>query len=46
MADHLRKYEALLTVSAPRMRMIVSAFEETLDKGLEKYGEVVVSHPA
>jgi hexokinase len=45
MADHLRKYEALLTVSAPRMRMIVSAFEETLDKGLEKYGEVVPMIP-
>ena len=25
------------------MRMIVEAFEETLDKGLQKYGEVVVS---
>lgn len=26
-----------------RMRMIVHAFEETLDKGLKKDGEVVVS---
>ncbi|GMK58161.1 hypothetical protein CspeluHIS016_0501930 [Cutaneotrichosporon spelunceum] len=45
MTDHLRKYEALLTLSAPRMRKIVSAFEDTLDKGLEKYGEVVPMIP-
>jgi hypothetical protein len=25
------------------MRMIVEAFKETLDKGLKKFGEVVVS---
>jgi hypothetical protein len=56
-ADHLRKYESLLTgelrspfqfadrtVSAPRLRMIVNAFEETLEKGLKKEGEIVVSN--
>jgi hypothetical protein len=32
-----------LTVTPQRMRMIVHAFEETLDKGLKRYGEVVVS---
>ncbi|KAL1410136.1 hexokinase [Vanrija albida] len=41
-ADHLRKYESLLTITPQRMRMIVTAFEETLDKGLQKSGEVVV----
>lgn len=41
MADHLRKYEALFTLSPQRMRMIVDAFEETLDKGLQKHGEIV-----
>ncbi|RSH84456.1 hexokinase A [Apiotrichum porosum] len=44
-ADHLRKYESLLTVTAPRMRMIVQAFEETLDKGLKKNGETVPMIP-
>src|SRR5258707_14768981 len=41
-SDHLRKYEALFKLSAQRMRMIVSAFEESLELGLEKYGETVV----
>lgn len=40
-ADHLRKYEALFTLSAQRMKMIVNAFEETLDKGLKKPDQVV-----
>src|SRR5260370_42280318 len=42
LSDHLRKYEALFKLSAQRMRMIVSAFEESLELGLEKYGETVV----
>lgn len=42
MSDHLRKYEGLFKLSAQRMRMIVSAFEESLEIGLEKYGETVV----
>jgi hypothetical protein len=43
--DQLRKYEALLlkAVTPQRMRMIVHAFEDTLDKGLKKDGQVVVS---
>lgn len=44
-ADHLRKYEALFTLSPQRMRMIVHAFEETLDKGLQKDGEIVPMIP-
>lgn len=27
------------------MRMIVSAFEETLERGLQQVGEIVVSNP-
>lgn len=34
----------LIAVSSQRMRMIVHAFEETLEKGLQNYGEVVVSY--
>ncbi|KAJ9096876.1 hypothetical protein QFC20_006345 [Naganishia adeliensis] len=45
MADHLRKYEALFTLTPQRMRMIVHAFEETLDKGLQKDGQVVPMIP-
>lgn len=41
MADLLRKYESLLTLTPQRMRMIVHAIEETLDKGLQKDGQVV-----
>lgn len=40
-ADHLRKFESLLTLTPQRMRMIVHAIEETLDKGLQKEGQVV-----
>ncbi|OCF32345.1 hexokinase [Kwoniella heveanensis BCC8398] len=42
MADHLRKYESLLTLTPQRMRMIVHAIEDTLDNGLQKDGQVVV----
>ncbi|ORX36465.1 hexokinase-domain-containing protein [Kockovaella imperatae] len=42
MADQLRKYESLLTLTPQRMRMIVHAIEETLDAGLQKDGMVVV----
>jgi hexokinase len=45
MADHLRKYEALFTLTPQRMRMIVNAFEETLDRGLQKDGEIVPMIP-
>nr|XP_019012351.1 hexokinase [Kwoniella pini CBS 10737]OCF51132.1 hexokinase [Kwoniella pini CBS 10737] len=41
-ADHLRKYESLLTLTPQRMRMIVHAFEDTLDIGLQKDGQIVV----
>ncbi|KAF8527774.1 hexokinase [Gautieria morchelliformis] len=45
MTDYLRKYESLFTLTPQRMRMIVEAFKETLDKGLKKYGEVVPMIP-
>ncbi|KAJ9101721.1 hypothetical protein QFC21_003060 [Naganishia friedmannii] len=45
MADHLRKYEALFSITPQRMRMIVNAFEETLDRGLQKDGEIVPMIP-
>lgn len=32
-----------MTVTPQRMRMIVHAFEDTLDKGLQKPDQVVVS---
>ncbi|KAF8976979.1 hypothetical protein BDQ17DRAFT_163165 [Cyathus striatus] len=41
MADHLRKYESLFTLTPQRMRMIVEAFKETLELGLEKPDQVV-----
>jgi hypothetical protein len=43
MADHLRKYESLFTLTPQRMRIIVDAFEEVLEQGLKEYGQVVVS---
>ncbi|WVQ83485.1 hypothetical protein IAT38_005626 [Cryptococcus sp. DSM 104549] len=45
MADLMRKYEALLTLTPQRMRMIVHAIEETLDNGLQKNGQVVPMIP-
>ncbi|KAK1920871.1 putative hexokinase [Papiliotrema laurentii] len=44
-ADHLRKFESLLTLTPQRMRMIVHAIEETLDRGLQKDGQVVPMIP-
>ncbi|EIW69221.1 hypothetical protein TREMEDRAFT_39456 [Tremella mesenterica DSM 1558] len=43
-ADQLRKYESILTLSPQRMRMIVHAIEESLDKGLQKDGQILI-HP-
>jgi hypothetical protein len=43
MVDHLRKYESLFTLTPQRMRMIVEAFTEALEKGLKEYNQVVVS---
>lgn len=43
MTDHLRKYESLFTLTPQRMRMIVDSFDETLEKGLAEYDQVVVS---
>lgn len=40
--EHQRKYEALFSLSAPRLRMIVSAFEEALHLGLSKPEQIVV----
>ncbi|THH17249.1 hypothetical protein EW146_g3527 [Bondarzewia mesenterica] len=45
MADHLRKYESLFTLTPQRMRMIVEAFKDTLENGLEKPGQVVPMIP-
>ncbi|KZV75042.1 hexokinase [Peniophora sp. CONT] len=45
MADHLRKYESLFTLTPQRMRMIVEAFKETLELGLEKPGQTVPMIP-
>lgn len=45
-SEQLRKYEALFNLSAPRLRMIVSAFEDALHLGLEKPGQVVASQTA
>jgi hexokinase len=39
---HLRKYEALFALTAPRLRKIVAAFEDALHLGLERTGQVVV----
>ena len=43
MSDYLRKFEGLFTLTPQRMRMIVEAFEEALEKGLSEWGQCVVS---
>ncbi len=43
MSDYLRKYEGLFTLTPQRMRMIVDAFEEALEKGLSEWDQCVVS---
>ncbi|KII91596.1 hypothetical protein PLICRDRAFT_38377 [Plicaturopsis crispa FD-325 SS-3] len=45
MADHLRKYESLFTLTPQRMRMIVEAFKETLELGLNKPEQIVPMIP-
>ncbi|KAF4613040.1 hypothetical protein D9613_010927 [Agrocybe pediades] len=45
MADHLRKYESLFTLTPQRMRMIVEAFKESLETGLEEPGQTVPMIP-
>ncbi|KAG1769764.1 hexokinase [Suillus occidentalis] len=45
MADHLRKYESLFTLTPQRMRMIVEAFTETLELGLNKPNQIVPMIP-
>jgi hypothetical protein len=40
--EHSRKFEALFNLTAPRLRMIVAAFEDALHLGLAKAGQVVV----
>ncbi|KDR76967.1 hypothetical protein GALMADRAFT_246129 [Galerina marginata CBS 339.88] len=45
MADHLRKYETIFTLTPQRMRMIVEAFKETLELGLEKTNQIVPMIP-
>jgi len=45
MADHLRKYESVFTLTPQRMRMIVEAFKDTLELGLEKHKQVVPMIP-
>ncbi|KAF9026868.1 hexokinase [Hymenopellis radicata] len=45
MADHLRKYESLFTLTPQRMRMIVEAFKDTLELGLQKPEQIVPMIP-
>ncbi|EMD36905.1 hypothetical protein CERSUDRAFT_114817 [Gelatoporia subvermispora B] len=45
MADHLRKYESLFTLTPQRMRMIVEAFKESLETGLAKSEQIVPMIP-
>ncbi|KAJ3882279.1 hexokinase [Lentinula edodes] len=45
MADHLRKYESLFTLTPQRMRMIVEAFKDSLELGLQKPKQVVPMIP-
>ncbi|KAH8829215.1 hexokinase [Flagelloscypha sp. PMI_526] len=45
MADHLRKLESIFTLTPQRMRMIVDAFKDTLDLGLQKPDQVVPMIP-
>ncbi|KZP17034.1 hexokinase [Athelia psychrophila] len=45
MADHLRKYESLFTLTPQRMRMIVEAFKDTLENGLAKKAQIVPMIP-
>ncbi|KIY69002.1 hexokinase [Cylindrobasidium torrendii FP15055 ss-10] len=45
MADHLRKFEQLFTLTPQRMRMIVEAFKETLALGLSQPGQIVPMIP-
>ncbi|KZT08218.1 hexokinase [Laetiporus sulphureus 93-53] len=45
MAEHLRKYEALFTLTPQRMRMIVEAFKDSLENGLAKSGQIVPMIP-
>jgi hexokinase len=45
MEQLLEKYKNLFTLTPQRMRMIVDAFEETLDRGLQKWDQVIVSVP-
>jgi hexokinase len=45
MTDHLKKYELLFTLTPQRMRMIVEAFAETLEKGLKEHDQIVPMVP-
>ncbi|KAK1228103.1 hexokinase [Marasmius sp. AFHP31] len=45
MADHLRRLETLFTLTPQRMRMIVEAFKDTLELGLEKHEQIVPMIP-
>ncbi|KIJ91228.1 hypothetical protein K443DRAFT_686223 [Laccaria amethystina LaAM-08-1] len=45
MADHLRKYETLFTLTPQRMRIIVESFKETLELGLQKPEQIVPMIP-
>lgn len=45
MADHLRRLESIFTLTPQRMRMIVEAFKESLELGLEKPEQIVPMIP-
>lgn len=43
MEECLTKYTSLFTLTPQRMRMITDALEETLDRGLQEWDQVIVS---
>ncbi|KAF9045384.1 hexokinase [Panaeolus papilionaceus] len=45
MSDHLRRLETLFTLTPQRMRIIVEAFKDTLETGLETPGQIVPMIP-
>ncbi|PVG00891.1 putative hexokinase [Serendipita vermifera] len=45
LTDHLEKYTKLFELTPHRMRMIVDAFEETLDRGLQEWNQEIPMFP-
>lgn len=40
--DYLKKYESLFTLTPPKLKAIVTAFEEVLHRGLAEHNQTVV----